>query len=381
MKKVFVVFMVIALASFYFAGNITVWFSWEGQGEFMNIVRNFESTHPNINVNVVYVPRMIQKINITLASGGKFPDVALIRNDYIGILANAGVIHEVKDVQALKKIYDSFLLNGKEYAYPYYADVQVVYANKSLFKSVKLPNWNWTISDFENVASKLKKSGKAGVILEEFSPYFFVSFDAAFNGGTLPQKDGIPVVNGKGTLKAAEFYNSIFNVKKIAVSYEKMAMVNAFKMGKAGLFVMGSFMIPDIMQSGMNFTVLPYPYFKKGEPIPPVLDSKGFAVFNDSKAVQEFLNYVTSAQAEKKFCLSTYKLPANIEAASELGKNNEFFKAMQVSEERSMILPTTRIFKEGYMRSLKTALRLYLSGKMSLKEAFDRAQEYIESHK
>ncbi len=381
MKKFLVMFLLLGLFVVYFATTITVWFSWEGESEFLKIVHNFEQSHPGIHVNVVYIPKMIQKINITLASGGSFPDVALIRNDYVGILANAGVIHPVNGVNALSKIYDSFLLHGKEYAYPYYADVQVIYANKAFFKNIDLPSEDWTLSDFENIAEKLKEEKGKGVLLEEFSPYFFVSFDAAFNGGKVFQKNGVPIVNGNGTLKAAELYNSFFNIKKITVSYEKMAAINAFKTGKVGMFVMGSFLIPDFVQSGLNFTILPYPYLEKGKTIPPVLDSKGFAIFNDSEEVREFLNYVTSTQAEKEFCASTYKLPANAEAASELGKSNKLFDVMKVSEERAMILPTTKIFKVGYMRAVKTALNLYLTGKMNVKEAFEKAQEYIEARK
>jgi len=140
-------------------------------------------------------------------------------------------------------------------------------------------------------------------------------------------------------------------------------------------------LIKDFLNSGLNFSIAPYPYLDEDKTIPPVLDPKGFVVFKKSSQITEFLGYVTSAEREKEFCLSTYKLPANSEASEALGSQNEFFKVMNISAKRAIVLPTSKVFKEGYVKAVETALNLYLSGKMNLKTAFEKAQEYIEAHK
>ncbi len=382
MKKLLLIFfLILALSVFSIASTITVWFSWEGQKEFQSIVSEFNQTHPDIQVNLVYIPKMIQKLRIMLASKGNFPDIALIRNNDLGLLADANVIKPVSGVKTTSVFYKSFLIDGTEYAYPYYADIQVVYLNKALFKGVPLPKNDWTLSDFERTAEALKNDGYIGVLLQKVSPYFFDSFNAAFNDGMIPEKDGVPWVNTSGTLKAAKLYNYLFNERKIAVGYAKMALVNAFKTQKAGMFMMGSFLIPDFLNLNLDFTVLPYPFLDNGKPIPPVLDSKGFVVFNSDPNVKEFLDYVTSAKMEEKFCRPTYKLPANKKAMSSLGKENTFFKVMSLSAKNALILPTSKVFKEAYGKAVSTALELYLSGKMPLEEAFAKAQEYVIHHK
>ena len=384
LKKLFMVaFLIAGIFSLSLASTITIWFSWEGQEDFLSIVKNFERSHPNVKVNVVYVPRMIEKLHITLASGGNFPDIALVRNDYLGILVGANKIHPVTVEKVPSNILNAFKVNGKAYAYPFYADIQVVYINKYVFDRTKAPypSENWTLGDLESIAQHVKENGYIGLLLNGVASYFFNSFNAAFNEGKLPQEDGVPVVTGQGTLKAAKLYNYLFNVKKIAVNYRKMTLVNAFKNNKAGMMLMGSFLVKSFINDGVNFLIWPYPYLEKDRPIPPVLDPKGFVIFKESKAARDFLNYVTSAKVEEKFCLDTYKLPTNSQAAEELGNKNPFFKVMNVSSKRSITLPTSRVFKEGYVRAVGTALKLYLSGKMKLEDAFEKAQEYIEAHK
>lgn len=368
------------MSLFSFADTITVWFSWEGQRQFQSIVDDFNTAHPNSHVALVYIPKMIQKLRITLSSGSPLPDVALVRNNDLGILVDAGVIKPAGKVNTTPSFYKSFLVNGVEYAYPYYADVQVVYVNKNLFKGISFPSLNWRLSDLENIANKLKENGYIGIVFSKNSPYFFNSFNAAFNGGKIPEKDGIVLVNTPGTLKAAELFKSLFGVKKIAVSYKKMTLINAFKIGKAGMMLMGSFLIPDFLDSKVKFTIFPYPILDDGRPIPPVFDSKGFVVFRESPEVKDFIDYVTSTEKIEKFCRQNYKIPSNVNAIRALEGEDEFFKIMSMSAERALILPTSKVFKNAYVPAVSTALSLYLNGKLSLKEAFSKAQEYINNH-
>ena len=377
---ILLVVMLVIVPLFSSADTITVWFSWEGQKQFQSVVDDFNTVHPNSHVELVYIPEMIQKLRITLSSGSPLPDVALVRNNDLGILVDAGVIKPAGKVNTTPSFYKSFLVNGVEYAYPYYADVQVVYVNKNLFKGISFPSLNWRLSDLENIASKLKENGYIGIVFSKNSPYFFNSFNAAFSGGKIPEKDGIVLVNTPGTLKAAELFKSLFDVKKIAVSYKKMALINAFKTGKAGMMLMGSFLIPDFLDSKVNFTILPYPILDDGRPIPPVFDSKGFVVFRESREVKDFIDYVTSTEKIEKFCRQNYKIPSNVNAIRALEGENEFFKVMSMSAERALILPTSKVFKNAYVPAVSTALSLYLNGELSLKEAFSKAQEYINNH-
>lgn len=377
-RKIVIITLLMALSIYVFATvNINVWFSWEGQREFETLVNKFNESQSLCHVNLVYIPDMTQKLQISLSAGTQLPDVALVRNDVIGMLANAKVITPVSTtVSMLPAFLRSFELNGKLYAYPYYADLQVVYLNKSIYS--KSVSYDWTLDDFEKIASSIKETGHVGLSMNSFSSYFFNSFYAAFNGGKIPLKNGIPIVNNEGTKKAFEFYNDIFNVKKIAVSYNKSALIQSFKSGKAGMLIQGSFLIPDFLSSKLDFTILPYPVLD-GKMIPPTFDAKGFVIFTDNEAVREFLNYISRPENEEFFCKSTYKLPANIIAMHELENSNDFFKVMDLSARNALIVPTTTIFNDAYSNAITTALQLYLTKQMSLDESLQKAQEYINS--
>ncbi len=358
--------------------TITVWFSWEGQKEFQTLVNNFNAVNPNYHVNLVYIPNMLQKLEISMSAGTGFPDLALVRSDDTGMLVNANLITPAGTVETTQTFKKAFLFNGILYAYPYYADTQVIYLNKSIYKGA-IPSDDWTLSDFERIGKEIKDGGHIGAIINMSSSYFFNSFYAAFNGGIIPQKNGIPIVNNDGTIKAAEFYNQIFNVDRIAVSFTTAAIVNAFQTGKAGMLFQGSFLIPNFLNSKIDFTILPYPSMDDGQPIPPTFDAKGFVIFKQSEGVNAFLDYVTLAGNEEYFCKPTYKIPANIDAMKALENSNEFFKVMDLSTQNGLILPTTPIFKTAYSDAISTALQLYLTGKMSIQEALSKAQDYINS--
>ncbi len=379
LKKIILFILAITISTLVFATtDITVWFSWEGQKEFQSLVNDFNASQSNYHVNFVYVPDMTQKLQISLSAGTALPDMALVRNDVIGMLVSAKKITPVGSVDALQAFTKSFELNGKIYAYPYYADLQVIYLNQKIYNG-KIPGYNWTLSDLEQIASKIKESGHVGIALNSSSSYFFNSFYAGFNGGVVPLKDGIPIVDNSGTMKAFEFYNQIFKVDKIAASYNKSALIESFKTGKAGMLVQGSFLIPDFLSSKLDFVVLPYPNLDDGSPLPPTFDAKGFVVFKDSAAVKAFIDYVTSAKNEEYFCEPTYKLPANIDAMHALENSNDSFKVLDISAQKGLVLPTTTIFNDAYSNAITTALQLYLSGQMSLKEVLSKAQEYINS--
>lgn len=381
MKKFLALTVFIAVLSIaaFSVTNITVWFSWEGQKEFDSLVNEFNASQSNYHVNLSYIPNMTQKLQISLSAGTFLPDIALVRNDIIGELANAKVITPVGTVDTLPAFTRSFDLNGKLYAYPYYADLQVVYLNTKIYNG-QIPGYNWTLSDFENIASEIKSKGYIGVAFNSFSSYFFNSFYAAFNNGTIPLKNGIPMVDNTGTMKAFEFYNQIFNKDKIAVSYNgQSAMITSFKTGKAGMLIQGSYLIPDFLDSNIDFVVLPYPNFDDGTPIQPTFDAKGFVIFKDDNAVKAFIDYITSKKSEEYFCTATYKLPANINAMRELESSNKFFKAMDVSSQKSLVLPTTTIFNVAYSNAISTALKLYINDHISLTQVLEKAQNYIDS--
>ncbi len=399
MKKM-ILFSALLLLIASFAGAITVWFSWEGENQFKNMVNEFNKANPQNKVNFVYVPDMLQKLQITLSSHGILPDVALVRSDDIGLLASSEAVIPVSPSNTTESFKKAFTYDSRMYAYPYYADVQVVYMNANVYKGA-LPGNDWTVSDLEKMISEVKKDGHDGIAFDKTSSYLFNSFNAAFNGGTIPQKDGIPNVNNENTMKAFEFYNMLFNEKKYAVSYHKMALMNSFKTGKVAFMFQGSFMIPDFLKAGMNFRVLPYPTLDNGQPIPPAFDAKGFVVFKESPAAKKFIDYVTSTKNEIGFCSATYKLPANPDAIKALENPESFsnlittatttpysvdnlkasLETMDIDAQRALILPTSAVFKEVYSNAITTALGLYLNGKMTLKEALKKAQEYIDGNK
>ena len=394
MKRMFFLIPLLVL-TVSFAGAITIWFSGQGKSQFKSIVDEFNVQNPHELINLVFISNIRQKLQQTLNDHGTLPDAALVGSGEIDTLASLKRIAPVAMVNTTNFFKKAFTYKNHMYAYPYYANVQLVYVNADVYRG-SLPGNDWTISTLEKMISNVKESNHEGIGFDESSPYLFTSFNAAFNDGRMPQKNGVPLVDTKGTMKAFKFYNMLFNEKKYAVSYPTKTLIKVFEGGKVAFIFQSSSWFPRFLKDKVNFRVLPYPRLSNDQQIPPILDAKGFVVFKKSSVVRKFLDYVTSAEQEIRFCSSTYTLPANPQAIRALQHPKSVFnlittatptpyaiynlqiliQTMYASAKRSLILPIF-VGQNIYFKAITVALNLYLKDKKPLKEVLNETQRYI----
>ncbi|MDI3524501.1 hypothetical protein [Kosmotoga sp.] len=88
MKKVLLVtLMLILMASFRFAEELTIWISWEGEEFFTEVARVY-SERTGIDVKVLHVPKLDKKLFTALRTGN-LPDISMVKDTNTERIANS----------------------------------------------------------------------------------------------------------------------------------------------------------------------------------------------------------------------------------------------------------------------------------------------------
>ncbi len=382
---IFLLIIFIFATTVSYASSITLWISWEGKKNYQDIMNRFEEkTH--IKVNIVYVPKILQKLKTISKAGGKLPDIALIRDSYVDDVERLGVVSPIDkgiSKEASERGKFAFTYKGRLYALPFYFDTQVVYYNPILFKKagISSPNINWTIKDLEAYAKRLKSI--KGIIpfgWGGYSPYYFTGFEYSF------RKDCVKCMARErfftsATEKAILLYKK-FIKEGIGVSLDRNAILSGFKKGKIGITIFGTFIIPDFLKDNTAFNILPLPINDMtGVRIPSYLDYKGFILFKGAhKEALALLKFLSEKEVQLEFCKPLYKFPDNDEALSQVLKDEPYLSGLKVTVETGVTAPKGAVY-DRYNKALSNVLKLVLSRDVPINKAFEVGRKYLQGQK
>jgi len=144
-----------------------------------NIVNDFNTQHPNIEVEPVYAGNYDQTMQkaVTAARGGNPPDVAVLLSIGLPTLLDLDIIENMDqfmvgpDANFSQKFYPAFMENsvsgGKIWSIPFQRSTPIFYYNKEHFKEVGLdpnnPPKTW--KELEAAAKKLTKRDASGKVV------------------------------------------------------------------------------------------------------------------------------------------------------------------------------------------------------------------------
>jgi len=178
--------------------------------------RDFQSAHPEINVNLTFVPyEQLEEKIITSAQAGSY-DVVLSDGPFTAKFAQAGIVKAVPALSAAdaKDIFDgalsSTLYKGKSYGMPWLNDCKYLFYNKKVLQAAGFANPPKT---WEELASQCKvirdkKLVKFPIVWSwaqaECLTCDYTVLSAAF-GGAMFDKDGNPTLTAAGNRKALDY--------------------------------------------------------------------------------------------------------------------------------------------------------------------------------
>lgn len=361
------------------ARELVIWLSWEGVPLLKQEIRRFEELH-NVTVKVVDVPGTESKLISVLRGGGLLPDIVMVQSDQIPGLTSSGALQNLGYMPpgALSpKGLAAFRLDGKQWAIPFYYDVQLAVYNRDLIPGPLPPEWD--LSLLEKTAAGLKET--LPLCWNAYSAYWLIPFQLGFGKPSLVEADGSIRVNDHATMEALAYINNLRDRKLMEVK-ERDAMVSLFVSGKTAIILTGSYSIPAFEELGLNFGVMPLPFNREtGKHVSPLLDFKGFTITRKTRRpvlARRLIEYLTGPGVQQRFTLAIGKVPANTDAWVLLQAEHPYYAVLEASSQIGSVLPPARAYPV-FKNTMWKLLRFIFSGGMTVREALDTGQEIIDT--
>lgn len=155
------------------SGPVTITYGiWDAsqQPAMQKIVDAFQSTHPDIKVNIQLTPTSTDywtKMQ-TAAASGTAPDVFWMNSSKFGLYAGQGQLQSLSDKPGFdnskfsKALNDIYIMGGKQYGMPKDFDTIGLWYNKKLFDAagVAYPDASWTWQNVIDASQKLTDASK-----------------------------------------------------------------------------------------------------------------------------------------------------------------------------------------------------------------------------
>jgi multiple sugar transport system substrate-binding protein len=301
------------------------------------IIKQFESSHPTIKVDLLHIPdQYYQKIHLLMAAD-LAPDVLLCNNLQLPVYANAGQLRNISPMltagdtepffpQALRAL--TPVLRNKEanlatqplYALPRDLSVVVVFYNKGLFQKagVKVPSAGWTWANLLAKAKQLtnRQHHQFGVSFYQTPPLFWLPFlwsaipDAGYstgkasgelgaNGRFLGQLTPVGLQSGLQGLQTYADYRNRWHVAPSQADSGNATMTQLFLQQHVAMLVSGPWVLPVIQkQHDFDWDMVAFPAGVAGSRVG--LDATGLAMSastphpNEALALMQFITNETS---------------------------------------------------------------------------------------
>jgi len=310
----------------------------EQQALHQRIVAEFEKSHPQIHVRVIYDTSKFQKLNVQLA-GGAAPDVFYYVVDRLPVLAQRGQVLDLTEGflsladQFYPELVESCRINGRLWMVPFHYSTDVLFYNRDWFEKggEPVPDESWDWQKFAEVAARLAAQRQARIATVLPRPLLLVqSF-----GGVL-FADGKCTANSTESIAALQFYRDLV-ARRVAPTTAAMGEVeafdgvNLFREGKIPVLVGRTYMLTEFDHiTGFRWDVAPVP---KGKTRWSRLSVGGNCVWSGTKHPREAWEFAQfySMEGAKIAAKSRNAIPALKVAAASAQVPRAMMEALKYS--------------------------------------------------
>lgn len=254
--------------------ELTVWESADGPDEFIKQAGDkFTEIYPNIKISYVNVESTNAKDQIANdGPAGIGPDLFAVANDSLGVMASAGSIQPLDDIdasfaQSVKDSTESICVDGvtydgKTWGFPVARETYTVFYNKDLIDSVPA-TWDELVSTAKTWNADHK--GKYALMWQVGNTYhsvmFLTSDTIKLFGPTLDDYANGTGFNNETSIAGAKFFQSLKKdiLDVDADSLDEATTVAAFENGDCAMIIDGSWKIGAYEKkiSNLGAAVLP----------------------------------------------------------------------------------------------------------------------------
>ncbi|MGQ4649912.1 extracellular solute-binding protein [Lyngbya aestuarii] len=372
------------------------------------LVDRFNSKHPDIQVESLYVGQQEQQTPKILASivGNAPPDLLWFNPTITGQLVELKAIRPLEDFLAKSPVSDeidpalweSMQLKGHIWSVPFATNNAAIFYRPTLFESSGIKQLPKTWEDLRQVAQELTRDtdgdgrvDQHGILLPlgkgDWTVFMWLPFmwsgggELADNLSLTTAKD-VNLVN-QGAIAALQFWQDLVEDGSAILSLpERGFELDSFLAGKVAMQLSGPWVLGQLQAMNVDFGVLPIPSQAR-----QVTSVGGENLFLFKTAPQRetaafaFAEYVLQEEFQTRWALGTGYLPVNLKARQS-DTYQAFVKqqpALKVFLEQTEYGRSRPIFR-GYRRfseSLGRGIESVLLGKTSPRRALEDAQQRL----
>jgi ABC-type glycerol-3-phosphate transport system substrate-binding protein len=299
------------------------------------VVDAYRVDHPDIAINLQPYPfaQFFQVADLRLRSADAGIDLVYVDAPLLASYASRGFLSPIDASIDTSKLVPAALEAGQyeatQYALPINNSAQVLYFNKALFEAAGITppagltegenttqveidtlasTERWTWEQVADAARKLTVSegGRTttyGFTVEQFGELYQLQPFGESLGSPVIGPDGYTAqgyLDSEAWTKAATFWSDLYNawaVSPKSLGYGEAAAL--FGNGQLAMFAGGTWNLPILSATDIDFGVAPYPYFEGGSAVTPT--GSWYVGVNAASANQaeamDFASYLTTSDA------------------------------------------------------------------------------------
>jgi multiple sugar transport system substrate-binding protein len=377
------------------------------------LVNRFNRSHPNIQVESLYVGQPDQQMPKILAAvvGNAPPDLLWFNPTLTGQLVELEAIRPVDEWLARSPVKDqidpalfsSMRYEDRLWSMPFGANNVGIFYRPSLFRAAGIETLPKTWSEFRSVAKQLTQdTNKDGRIDQhaiqlalgkgDFAVFTWLPFLWSAGGNLDPTSRHArpsqitPQINLKqqGAIAALQFWQDLVKDGSAILSQpERGYELDNFLTGKVAMQISGPWTLGQLQQTGVDFGVFPMPTQGKAS---TALGGENLFVLKTTpereRAAFTFAEYVASENFQTEWALGTGYLPVNLKSREALEYKAFVQKqpSLKVFLDQMSVAQSRPIFP-GYQRvsdALGRALEATLLGDRKPEAALQEAQSRID---
>ncbi len=349
------------------AEEVVVWGGAEDQTLLNEIVREFKEQNPDVKETIkVVVQDAWDAQSVVAKDPEKAADVILIPHDQVGIMAQAGLLSEIRDGTAatfatdIKTNNDAATVqqatyDGKLYGFPLTMDTYIEYYTTDIFNDEKqnLDAFLGSVdqmlaADMPNIPGSKEKATAFGFRIEDG---FYLNMGFFAVGCTLYGEDGTDIDacnwNNENGLKFMQYAAKNFRQSgKKFKSDDAKNLATAVLNNRLGACISGGWEMQDTFKGATNIKYRTLPSITidgEEKPLISFSNSKQYVVNNMSSHKPTALRlaaFITSEQSQLRYAEERGYYPSNKNAQQNAAvKDDPFFKVLRQQLDMSVAVP------------------------------------------
>jgi multiple sugar transport system substrate-binding protein len=315
--------------------TLSTWGNDSEQATLRTLLKQFEASHPRIQVTVRHMPEFYTQSLQMLLAANQSPDVMMLNSLDIKRFCQAGLLAPLQDQPNLEGFYPSALkslalVDGTLCALPRDVSNLVMYINLDLLRQLPQPlqakaTPAWNMQDMEALATAATRPATQGQpqrwglgVYQApalfWLPYVWSEGGQWFNEETQTLQPDATAFNALARYKA---YSQTLGIAPKRTQVASTTMTELFVQQRLLFLPSGRWSVPFLRENApFQWDVLPFPHGKAGSRVG--IDATGYAVSNrtpHSKEAQELLQFLVGATASNAWAQSGLIVPARRDVA------------------------------------------------------------------